>query len=146
MSFPALRQPNIIVQEKSKKIENEIQNVIVSLKNNKNLVVSSDAYHGILMGRNMFRCVFCRAEMELEFKFKDAHVNSQKHKKVLENYPHTEEHGENLIRKVDKISYYCTLCNVIVSNPFLIRHIGSEVHSQELQKAVTRALIYEPAK
>ncbi|RVE47211.1 hypothetical protein evm_008179 [Chilo suppressalis] len=143
-AIPALRQPNTLIEEKSKKLQNEEQNVILSLKSDKSLVISSDAYHGIIMGRNMFRCVFCRAEMELDFKCKDAHVNSQKHRKVLENYPHLEVHGDNLIRKADKENFYCTLCNVIVAKPFLLRHLGSEIHNQELEKALIRSSIYKP--
>lgn len=42
-------------------------------------------------------------------------------------------------------NFYCTICNVMVTAPFLKRHIMSEVHMHELQKAAARALNYTPS-
>lgn len=100
MAVPALRQPKKVVREKPKIFLDDVQNVILTLKENKSLVISSDAYHGIIRGRDMYRCVFCCKDMELDIKLKESHKNSEKHKKVMENYPHEEDFGENLIRKV----------------------------------------------
>lgn len=100
MAVPALRQPKVL-QQVSKNIENEdVQNVILTLKGNKSLVISSDAYHGILKGKEMYRCVFCRSEMEPDVKMKELHKNSSKHRMEVENYPHVGDFGDNLIRKV----------------------------------------------
>lgn len=111
MSLPALRQPkNIDVEEKNQKNKEhqttatsycEPQNyLIVTLKDGKKLVVSSDAYNGIFTAGELYRCVFCETEMIRDVTCKERHKSSQNHRKILESYPHVEEFKENLIRKV----------------------------------------------
>ncbi|KAL4704480.1 hypothetical protein ACJJTC_007875 [Scirpophaga incertulas] len=143
---PALRQPKIIVEEKRKNVVNDVPNVILTLKNKESLVITSDAYHGIIMGREMYRCVFCKMEIELNSKSKELHKNIAKHKKILEDYPHLEDFGQNLIRKMDKSSYYCTLCTVIVSSMLVFRHTSSESHIQQLKRAISKSSTYTPSQ
>ena len=105
MSIPALRQPKITrieVKDTDTPIYYaEPQNfLIVTLKDGKKLVVSSDAYHGMLTAGELFRCVFCEAEMVRDVLCKERHKSSENHRKILESYPHVEEFKENLIRKV----------------------------------------------
>lgn len=108
--MPALRQPKL-TEEKYEKpplrhIPDNRDFLIVTLKGGKKLVVSSDAYHGILTSGGFYRCVFCEAEMILDLLCKERHKNSQNHRKILENYPHVEEYKENLIRKVIFYIYF----------------------------------------
>lgn len=109
MSVPALRQPKVIKQKEEAKITKKPTPsklpipqdfLIITLKDGKKLVVSSDAYHGILTAGELYRCVFCETEMVLDVLCKERHKSSQNHRKILENYPHVEEYKENLIRKV----------------------------------------------
>lgn len=102
MSMPALRQPKINAEEKkTAKYYCEPQNfLIVNLNDGKKLVVSSDAYHGILTSGVLYRCVFCEFEMIRDVMCKERHKNSQNHRTILESYPHMADFKENLIRKV----------------------------------------------
>lgn len=109
MSIPALRQPKIVPVDVKDSATNyvEPQNfLIVTLKDGKKLVVSSDAYHGILTAGELFRCVFCETEMVRDVLCKERHKTSENHRKILESYPHVEEFKENLIRKVGSRSFY----------------------------------------
>ncbi|KAH9627731.1 hypothetical protein HF086_017274 [Spodoptera exigua] len=99
MSIPALRQPKTI--EEKIPTYNEPQNfLIVTLNDGKKLVVSSDAYHGILATGQLNRCVFCETEMVRDVICKERHKASENHRKILEGYPHIDEFKENLLRKV----------------------------------------------
>lgn len=95
-----MRQPKVIQQETEKHLQKDDVNVILTLKGDRSLVISSDSYHGIIKGREMFRCVFCKTEMEPDSKLKEAHKASNRHRCKVESYPHVEEYAENLIRKV----------------------------------------------
>lgn len=101
-SVPALRQPKFVTnpQEPKKKCLPDVQYVIVTLKDEQKLVVSSDAYHGIITMGDVYKCVFCRVEMELDSSSKEEHKHLKSHLKLLEKYPPAEEYAENLIRKV----------------------------------------------
>lgn len=105
MSVPtrALRQPRFVThprEAKKKCILPDAQYVIVTLKDKEKLVVSSDSYHGIITVGDMYKCVFCQAEMVLESSCKDRHKKSNDHMKMLQKYPHVEEYAKNLIREV----------------------------------------------
>ncbi|CAB3238188.1 unnamed protein product [Arctia plantaginis] len=147
MSIPALRQPNLTKKDHEKTpfklIPDKRDFFIVTLKGGKKLVVSSDAYHGILTAGGFYRCVFCESEMVLDILCKERHKSSQNHRKILENYPHVEEYKENLIRKITASTNYCTVCNVIVLSHFLQKHVLAEAHIKELNKALTRAESYK---
>lgn len=107
MAFPALRQPkNAKIEEKIRtQVFKEPQNfLIVTLKDGKKLVVSSDAYHGILTAGELYRCVFCETEMVRDVICKERHKASENHRKILEGYPHIDEYKENLLRKVCFVS------------------------------------------
>ncbi|XP_063836297.1 uncharacterized protein LOC135085428 [Ostrinia nubilalis] len=142
MALPALRQPKKVIREKPKILLDDVQNVILTLKDKKSLVVSSDAYHGILRGREVYRCVFCSKDIELDVKIKEWHKDSEKHRKVLEGYPHDDGFGENLVRKLAEDLYYCTLCRVIVPAPFITRHIMTEAHTSEMDKAIAKVFAH----
>ncbi|CAH1642701.1 unnamed protein product [Spodoptera littoralis] len=147
MSYPALRQPkNLKFNEKSKTaVYNEPQNfLIVTLKDGKKLVVSSDTYHGILTAGELYRCVFCETEMARDVICKERHKASENHRKILEGYPHIDEFKENLLRKLSASGHYCTVCNVVVMTNYAYRHIEGYSHQVELDKAKGRALSYKP--
>ncbi|XP_047040051.1 uncharacterized protein LOC124644607 [Helicoverpa zea] len=147
MSVPALRQPKKVhIEEKRAPISYaEPQNyLIVTLNDGQKLVVSSDAYHGMLTAGELFRCVFCETEMVRDVICKERHKSSENHRKILESYPHVEEFKENLIRKLSGGGHYCTVCNVIVTSHFIHKHISSDVHHRELQMALGRATSYKP--
>ncbi|XP_035457659.1 uncharacterized protein LOC118281204 [Spodoptera frugiperda] len=147
MAFPALRQPkNAKIEEKIRtQVFNEPQNfLIVTLKDGKKLVVSSDAYHGILTAGELYRCVFCETEMVRDVICKERHKASENHRKILEGYPHIDEYKENLLRKLNTPGHYCTVCNVVVMLHYANRHILGHSHRLELDKAKGRALSYKP--
>ncbi|XP_026749582.3 uncharacterized protein LOC113510330 [Galleria mellonella] len=140
MAVPVLRQPKL-KQEKSK-IVMDIPNVIITLKDKTRLVVSSDAYHGILMASNMYKCVFCRTDMDLDMVYKEQHKNTNTHKENLKNYPHIDGYDENLVRKLNKDMWYCTICQITVATSCLSRHINTSSHCEELRKAIVKATAY----
>lgn len=96
------------------------------------------------MAANMYKCVFCAAEMELDNKLKDAHKNLMTHKKCIESYPHLEDFSENLIRKLSNNSFYCSLCNVVMMSSAATRHVSTETHKEQLEKAEIKATSYTP--
>lgn len=104
MSVPALRQPknsHLEAKDPPPATNTELQNyLIVTLRDGKKLVVSSDSYHGLLTAGELFRCVFCETEMVRDVICKERHKTSENHRKILESYPHVEEFKENLIRTV----------------------------------------------
>ncbi|CAK1592653.1 unnamed protein product [Parnassius mnemosyne] len=149
MSVPALRQP-----KRSKKTtppkksitcrKPEKEYVILTLKDDKKLVVTSDGYHGIIKMESMYLCVLCETEIDLDDKCKAEHKNLESHLKTFEKFPHLEGFVENLVRQLNKNSCYCTICNVMVSTNFLMRHVEGEAHKQELERAGIRASVYKP--
>ncbi|XP_073966584.1 uncharacterized protein isoform X2 [Choristoneura fumiferana] len=96
------------------------------------------------MAGNMYKCVFCGTEIELNSKSKEAHMSSQKHLKCMELHPHLEEFSENLLRKLSYNDMYCSICNVVVTTQFLARHVSSDTHKDLLQKAEMKATTYKP--
>ncbi|XP_075989799.1 uncharacterized protein LOC142985482 [Anticarsia gemmatalis] len=153
MSVPALRQPKTINKVENKKptpsqkpcvVPDTKDFLIITLKGGRKLVVSSDAYHGILTAGELYKCVFCEKEMVLDLLCKERHKTSQNHRKILENHPHVEDYKENLIRKLTSASHYCTICNVVVSSQYLFKHLETESHIKELQQACLRAESYKP--
>ncbi|XP_063392149.1 uncharacterized protein LOC134677615 [Cydia fagiglandana] len=148
MSAPALRQPKMlnIVRKPPVNVQcfSDDQSVILTLKDCRKLVISSDSYHGILMAGNMYKCVFCGSEMELDNKLKEAHKNLMTHKRCLERYPHLEDFSENLIRKLSNDSLYCSLCNVVMTTTAATRHVTTETHKDQLEKAEIKATTYKP--
>ncbi|XP_026325701.1 uncharacterized protein LOC113234569 [Hyposmocoma kahamanoa] len=148
MSVPALRQPkftNTQLKDVKKPIILQPDFVILTLRNKDKLVVSSDAYHGILTVEMEVKCVFCKVTMDLDFVHKENHKKSSKHLALVREHPFIETFSQNLIKQLNCDNFYCTICNVMVTAPFLKRHIMSEVHMQELQKAEARALNYTPS-
>lgn len=153
MSVPALRQPKSV---KVKKAENKKPPItivpdlkdylIVTLKNGKKLVVSSDSYHGILTAGEIYKCVFCAKEMILDVVFKEMHKNSPNHKKSIEKYPHVEDFKDNLVRTLAGSTHYCTICNVVVLSNYINQHIRAENHAIELEKAYNKAESYVPKR
>ncbi|XP_059050319.1 uncharacterized protein LOC131845293 [Achroia grisella] len=142
MAVPVLRQPKVQQHEKSKPF-NDTADVIITLKDQKKLVVSSDAYHGILMSSDMYKCVFCDSDMHRDAAYKEQHKNTDKHKENLRNYPHVDGYDENLVRKLNKDTWYCTICRVTVSTSCLSRHINSYGHREELKTAIRKATAYK---
>ncbi|XP_053622918.1 uncharacterized protein LOC128682301 [Plodia interpunctella] len=145
MAIPALRQPKLSgkLQDFSQTVAEDYKNVVVTLKDNRKLVVSANAYQGIVKAREMFKCVFCGTDMELDEKYKDNHIDSASHKERLRAYPHMDEFGENLIRKLNNNIHYCTICNIVMASPFLMRHITGLSHTTELDKAMIRGTAYD---
>lgn len=114
---PALRQPkslNKIQKPPSNLIITDSRNVILTLKDCRKLVIPSDSYHGILMAGNLYKCVFCSTEIELNSQCKEAHMSTQQHLKCMEQHPHLEEYSENLLRKV--LFYINMNCHKIIHN------------------------------
>ncbi|CAH0731153.1 unnamed protein product, partial [Brenthis ino] len=144
MSAPALRQPKPLKLEenKNRKVVDQ-QLIILTLRNGKKLVVSSDALHGIIMMGEMYKCVFCNVEIDLN-ACKERHKVIDGHKKFLENHPYIEELSENLVRQIDKTTCYCTICNVSTYTTTIMRHVKTEEHLHELNKAMLRATTYKP--
>ncbi|XP_013188952.1 uncharacterized protein LOC106133688 [Amyelois transitella] len=145
MAIPALRQPKLSgnLDDSSKIGVGEAQNVILTLKDSKKVLVTSDAYQGIMKTKDMFKCIFCGIDMELDTNYKDNHINSAAHKHRMRTYPHVEDYGENLIRKLNSKLCFCTICNIVVLYPFLKHHIAGLVHTTELKKALIRATAYD---
>ncbi|KPJ00388.1 PREDICTED: uncharacterized protein LOC106114644 [Papilio xuthus] len=146
MSIPviaALRQPKQVNKpKKSKKFDDDY--VIITMKDNKKLVVNSDGYHGIVRMEEKFVCVLCNYEINLDEKLKADHKVKKTHLKTLTLFPHVESFRDNLIRQLNKNGCYCTICNVMVSTHYLMCHVDGELHKQELEKAVIRANTYKP--
>ncbi|XP_048480139.1 uncharacterized protein LOC125489189 [Plutella xylostella] len=148
MSLPPLRQPKHfqykpLEHSKQKEVsKTPVDYVIVTLKSDSKLVVASDAYHGILMVGGMFKCVVCDVSME-NMNIKDLHKLSPQHKKKLMECPHLEDFSIHLLRQVNPDNYYCTICNVVVSKYITVRHVSTEAHKEELNKAKNRAAFYK---
>lgn len=109
--LPALRQPKSSVKTSTvtKNLNTKVFNdhyVILTLKDEKKLVLSSDTYNGVLKLEEMFKCVFCAFEMELNDDVKERHLNSAKHKNAMDSFPFIEEFHNNLVRKVCNISFF----------------------------------------
>lgn len=103
MSVPALRQPKFIntqLEDVKKTIMFQSDFVILTLRNEDKLVVSSDAYHGILKVEMQFNCVFCRVSMGLDHIHKENHKKSSKHLSFMNEHPFVASFCHNLIKKV----------------------------------------------
>nr|XP_004922268.1 uncharacterized protein LOC101744204 [Bombyx mori] len=143
--FPPLRRPKCITDpnEKAKKCVSEKQYVIVTLKNNNKLVVSSDGYHGLIIAGSVYKCVFCNREMDLDHAYKEYHKKTAGHLKAMTSNPNMEDYGENLIRNLRGNGYYCTICNIILPNPVVDQHLKSDTHTSELGRAVASVNAYK---
>lgn len=109
MSVPSLRQPKSInTQLGNVKKPNMYQTdfVILTLRNEDKLVVSSDAYHGILTVEMGFKCVFCMVAMGLNCTNKENHKKSSKHLAFMTKNPFIESLGQNLIKQVCELFCY----------------------------------------
>lgn len=103
MSVPALRQPKIIntqLKNVKKTIMFQPDFVILTLRNDDKLVVSSDAYHGILNVEMEFKCVFCGLTIGLDCTQKEKHKKSSKHFTHMMEHPFIESFCQNLIKQV----------------------------------------------
>ncbi|XP_050360388.1 uncharacterized protein LOC126780159 [Nymphalis io] len=141
MSIPVLRKPNLSKELNKKKVDQQF--IILTLKNGMKLVVSSDSFHGIIMIGKIYKCVFCEVEIESP-ACKERHKTSDEHKNVFNKYPYIEELAENLIRQVNKINCYCTICNVMMSSVSAMLHIRTDEHINELNRAILKADTYKP--
>ncbi|XP_046976175.1 uncharacterized protein LOC124542261 [Vanessa cardui] len=142
MSRPALRKPKFSKESDKKNVVDQ-QFIILTLKSGMKLVVSSDSFHGILMIGKTYRCVFCDVEIETA-AFKEQHKNLVGHKKLLNKFPYVAELSENLIRQINKIDCYCTICNVTTGSVSVMLHIRTDEHINELNRAILRADTYKP--
>ncbi|KPJ20212.1 hypothetical protein RR48_01780 [Papilio machaon] len=96
--IPALRQPKQVNKPKKlKKFDDDY--VIITMKDNKKLVVSSDGYHGIVKMDEKFVCVLCDYKINLDEKLKADHKVKKTHLKALTLFPHVESFRDNLIRQ-----------------------------------------------
>ncbi|XP_038220456.1 uncharacterized protein LOC119838549 [Zerene cesonia] len=143
MSIPVLRRPKQVEKNNNIIIEPE-DFMILTLKNGKKLVVSSDSYHGIITSSNIYKCVICNEEFSLAKGDKEKHKKSHKHKQLMILSPHKEDFAENLIRQIETDICYCTICNVVVPSRTLTRHLSAEGHTTELKKAKLRSFTYQP--
>ncbi|CAH2083402.1 unnamed protein product [Euphydryas editha] len=141
MSKPALRKPKILHQSKKKHVDQKF--IILTLKNKTKLVISCDAFNGIIMIGDKYKCIFCDVDMQM-YTSKEQHKELFEHKKTLKNYPYIEELSENLVRPLNKINSYCTICNVMTSALSIKRHIKTDEHINELNRALMRASTYKP--
>ncbi|XP_047542781.1 uncharacterized protein LOC125075187 [Vanessa atalanta] len=141
MSTPALRRPKFSKGSDKKNVVDQ-QFIILTLKNGMKLVVSSDSFHGIVMIGKTFRCVLC--DVEIETAFKEHHKSLVEHKKLLNKFPYVTEFSENLIRQINKINCYCTICNVTMGSVSVMLHIRTDEHIHKLNRAILRADTYKP--
>lgn len=103
MSVPALRKPKSIntqLVDVKKLITFQPDFVIFTLRNGDKLVVSSDAYHGILTVEMEFKCVFCKVTMGLDCIYKENHKKSSKHLSLMNEHYFIESYSHNLIKQV----------------------------------------------
>ncbi|XP_045509248.1 uncharacterized protein LOC123704791 [Colias croceus] len=148
MSIPLMRRPKQVeknVEKNNNTISIDTEDyMILTLKNGKKLVVSSDSYHGIITCSNIYKCVICNDEFNLAKDDKENHKRSHNHKQLMILYPHKEDFAENLIRQIESDICYCTICNVVVPTRTLMRHLSAEGHIAELKKAKLRSFTYQP--
>lgn len=103
MSVPSLRQPKVIktqLEDVKETFMFQPDFVILTLRNEDKLVVSSDAYHGILTVEMEFKCVFCRVTMGLDSVQKKNHKKSSTHLTLMNENPFIESFSQNLIKQV----------------------------------------------
>lgn len=113
MSFPTLRQPKVLTAPQvtaqdtnnnkcpKKRLDNtELQNLIITLNEGTKLVVTKDAYNGIITAGDLYKCLFCSAEMDLDHTMKEVHVTSLKHQNALGRFQFSDEFPGNMIRQV----------------------------------------------
>ena len=107
MSVPTLRRPKSNEPEVNPKINissrkpDVEQLIILTLRNDKKLVVSSDSLHGIII-TEMYKCLFCNIEIDSN-ECKEAHKTLNNHITFLQSHPFIEELDENLIRQVNNL-------------------------------------------
>ncbi|KAI5639326.1 hypothetical protein NE865_08186 [Phthorimaea operculella] len=147
MELPALRQPKFVKSSTinvKKRVNTDTNYVILTLKNGTKLVVASDSYHGIVTEEEMYRCAFCATSVELEKKYLEFHKNSPKHRMMMADIPYIENFDDHLMRQLNKMESYCTICNVVLPTHTVARHIGTDTHTHEFDKATARGLEYKP--
>ncbi|XP_045782940.1 uncharacterized protein LOC123879336 [Maniola jurtina] len=147
--FKALRKPKAHVAEMErnrKRIQDDQESVILTLKNSVKLVVTSDSFHCIRNIDYKYNCALCDATMESETKVKENHKNLAEHQRLLITHPYLEDLAENLIRQISNSNCYCTLCSIVTPVHLVTSHVLSNEHKHELDKALLKAKSYRPCE